>query len=458
MKNPKTPLRKIFSLLMLLILLAAQQAFSQFTWTRTFGGSANDEAFTSLQTRDGNYVVVGDSGYGASSVIIKYSKQGDILWKKIYSGGERVYLRAAEDPLGNLYFNTADGMLKISQNGNTLWRRAFSHVIGFQYLEFTDDNRYLICYGNNSVGKADTSGNLKWYKEYQNTVYPNTFVLDYVESNNFYYLTGIVQTTGGYQGFIRKLDTAGNEAWSKYTAAGTMMCSVVKSSNGSFIVSGNQNNFLYTRKFDVNGITSWERTYTTDSLMNGYAIIKAAANKFALATGGYGVNSRFIMIDSAGNVILNKVHYYAPQDKIMYLSISGPNDSGFVLTGYIKPQNTSTFNWLVVKTDKFGNTTPIGINSISGTIPRDFILYQNYPNPFNPATKIKFDIPAGNNMQQVKFSVYDVLGKMVYSIQEVKQAGTYEISFDAASYSSGMYFYTLESGSYKETKKMILLK
>ncbi len=110
-------------------MFAAGQTYSQFTWSRTFGGSANDEAFTSIQTRDGNYLVVGDSGYGASSVIIKYSKQGDIMWKKIYSGGDRVYIRTAEDPAGNLYFNTADGILKISSGGNTLWRKVFSHVI-----------------------------------------------------------------------------------------------------------------------------------------------------------------------------------------------------------------------------------------------------------------------------------------------------------------------------------------
>lgn len=457
MKNFRKPLYISLKILALFAFFAGYDTYSQFTWSRTFGGSANDEAFTSVQTRDGNFLVVGDSGYGASSVIIKYSKQGDIMWKKIYSGGDRVYIRTAEDPSGNLYFNTADGILKISQSGNTLWRRVFSHIIGFQYLKFTEDYKYLICYGNNSAGKVDTSGNLKWYREYQNTTFPNTFVLDFLESNNSYYFTGIVQSTG-YQGFIRRLDTAGSEIWSKYTAAGTMMCSLVKVSAGSFIVSGNTNNFLYCRKFDQNGVTSWERNYNSDSLMNGYAIIRGGSNKFALATGGYGINSRFVMIDSSGSVILNKVHYYPPLDKVMYLSISGPNDSGFVLTGYIKPQNSATFNWLVVKTDKNGNTSPIGIEQISNNVPSGFKLYQNYPNPFNPVTKIKFDIASSNGSQIVKFSVFDILGRKVYSIEETKQPGTYELSLDAAGFSSGTYFYTIEAGEFKETRKMMLIK
>ncbi|MBL8016262.1 MAG: T9SS type A sorting domain-containing protein [Ignavibacteria bacterium] len=457
MENSGKPLRICFTLILIALCFTTAESFSQFTWSRTFGGSANDEAFTSLQTRDGNYLVVGDSGYGASSVIIKYSKQGDVMWKKIFSGGERVYIRAAEDPSGNLYFNTADGILKISQNGNTLWRRTFSHLIGFQYLKFTEDFKYLICYGNNSAGKVDSSGNLKWYKEYQNTAFPNTFVLDFLESGNSYYFTGIVQSTG-YQGFIRRLDTAGNEVWSKYTAAGTMMCSIVKVSAGSFIVSGNTNNFLYCRKFDASGVTKWERTYNSDSLMNGYAIVKAGPNRFALATGGYGINSRFVAIDSSGTVVTNKVHYYPPLDKVMYLSISSPNDSGFILTGYIKPQNSATFNWLVVKTDKSGNTTPIGIEQLSNNVPTGFKLYQNYPNPFNPVTRIKFDIPAGMSNQMVKFSVFDILGRKVHSLEESKQAGSYELSFDAAGFASGTYFYSVEYGEFKETRKMIILK
>lgn len=464
MNNTKQPLQVIFQLAVFLILLISLQTYSQFTWTRTFGGLANDEALTSIQTRDGNYVVVGDSGYGTSSVIIKFSKQGDIIWKKIYTGADRVYIRTAEDPSGNLYFNTLNGILKINSAGNTLWNRSFSGTAGFQYLKFTDNNKYLICYGSNSLGKVDSSGHLIWFKNYSNTQYPNTYVLDVLELANSYYITGIVQSTV-YQGFIRKLDTAGNEIWSKYTTAGSMLCSIVKSSSGSLIVSGNKSNFLYCRKLDLNGNTNWERTYTPDSLMNGYSIIKAGSNKFALATGGYGINSRFVIIDSSGNVTMNKIHFYAPLDKVMYLSISTPNDSGFIITGYIKPSNVTTFNWLVVKTDKNGNTTPIGINQISRNVPNDFKLYQNYPNPFNPSTKIKFEIPLSRGVDAlggrgvlIVFTVYDVLGREVYVHNESKPAGIYEMDFNGTNLTTGVYFYTLESGIFTQTKKMLMIK
>ena len=107
----------------------------------------------------------------------------------------------------------------------------------------------------------------------------------------------------------------------------------------------------------------------------------------------------------------------------------------------------------ILKTTTGGE--PIGIKKIESEIPIDFILYQNYPNPFNPVTTIKFDLP-GDGL--VSFKIYDILGKELYSVNEFKQAGTYTITLDGSNYASGLYFYRLESGSYVETKKMVLVK
>ncbi len=90
------------------------------------------------------------------------------------------------------------------------------------------------------------------------------------------------------------------------------------------------------------------------------------------------------------------------------------------------------------------------------TAPKDFALYQNYPNPFNPSTVISFSVPAA---ALITLTVYDVLGNEITTlINEEKSAGTYEVSLDAGNLSTGMYFYTLQSGSFSETKKMVLLK
>ena len=90
-------------------------------------------------------------------------------------------------------------------------------------------------------------------------------------------------------------------------------------------------------------------------------------------------------------------------------------------------------------------------------LPTKFALHQNYPNPFNPATKISFDLPQDSKVSLV---VYDLLGREVTRLvnNEFKVAGRYTYDFNAASLSSGVYFYRLEAGKFSETKRMVLIK
>ena len=88
--------------------------------------------------------------------------------------------------------------------------------------------------------------------------------------------------------------------------------------------------------------------------------------------------------------------------------------------------------------------------------PMQFQLYQNYPNPFNPNTVISYQLPVNGN---VTLKVYDVLGnEIVTLLNEEKPAGSYEVEFIGTGLPSGIYFYQLQTGSYVETKKMILMK
>ncbi len=86
----------------------------------------------------------------------------------------------------------------------------------------------------------------------------------------------------------------------------------------------------------------------------------------------------------------------------------------------------------------------------------DYKLEQNYPNPFNPSTKISYRIPETG---LVSLKVYDVLGKEIASlVNEEKDAGIYDVNFNAANLPSGIYFYTIKTSKFTDTKKMILLK
>lgn len=102
------------------------------------------------------------------------------------------------------------------------------------------------------------------------------------------------------------------------------------------------------------------------------------------------------------------------------------------------------------------NNSTVGISNISTQIPERFKLEQNYPNPFNPVTNIKFSIPVTG---VVKLKVYDILGKEVATlVNKQLTAGTYQADFNGANFSSGVYFYKLETEGFTEVKKMMLVK
>jgi photosystem II stability/assembly factor-like uncharacterized protein len=91
-----------------------------------------------------------------------------------------------------------------------------------------------------------------------------------------------------------------------------------------------------------------------------------------------------------------------------------------------------------------------------GEIPTKISLSQNYPNPFNPSTNISFSIPSKSF---VTLKVFDIIGRELATIvSEQLSEGTYSRQWNAAMMSSGIYFYRLQSGTYSETKKLILLK
>lgn len=90
------------------------------------------------------------------------------------------------------------------------------------------------------------------------------------------------------------------------------------------------------------------------------------------------------------------------------------------------------------------------------TIPRTFTLKQNYPNPFNPTTTISYSVPEKSFVSLV---ITDLLGRKITElVNEEKTQGSYTISFNAKGLSSGIYFYTLTSGNFIQTKKMLLMK
>lgn len=131
-------------------------------------------------------------------------------------------------------------------------------------------------------------------------------------------------------------------------------------------------------------------------------------------------------------------------------------------------EKTITFSFNIKRTAKINTNENIVFSikndnveyektiAIKVAAPKQYTLYQNYPNPFNPTTKIEYDLPKENN---VSLFVYDILGREVLNlVNETQKEGHYLVEFNGRGLASGIYFYNLRSGSYVQSKKMILVK
>jgi plastocyanin len=97
----------------------------------------------------------------------------------------------------------------------------------------------------------------------------------------------------------------------------------------------------------------------------------------------------------------------------------------------------------------------VGVND-DELLAKEFELEQNFPNPFNPSTIISYSVPTASF---IILKVYDILGnEIAVLVNEEKQAGNYQINFDASKLTGGVYFYQLRTNSFVDTKKMILMK
>jgi len=120
----------------------------------------------------------------------------------------------------------------------------------------------------------------------------------------------------------------------------------------------------------------------------------------------------------------------------------------------VEPGNSWNLSGALINGILIGTIT--GIRDETLIIPANPNLKQNYPNPFNPMTNIQFSL---RKTSQISLRIFNTLGQEVSVIANgIFSEGIHSITWDASNYSSGIYFYRLETGYYKETKKMLLIR
>ncbi len=119
-------------------------------------------------------------------------------------------------------------------------------------------------------------------------------------------------------------------------------------------------------------------------------------------------------------------------------------------------KEAGTYYYRLKQVDNDGSFESSEVIETMVELPQDYSLEQNFPNPFNPSTNISFTIP---EKTEVKLAVFNLLGELVTEIVSGNlEAGYYNYSFDATGLTSGIYLYKLETASFSQTRKMILVK
>ena len=462
-------------------------------WSITIGGSGDDRANSIIRTTDGGYAIAGyTSSFGAGQYdmyVVKLNSSGTLQWSKTVGGigDDRAtsIVQTTDGGYAVAGWTTSFGaggfdvyVVKLDGSGTLQW----SKTVGGTDSDYATsiiqnrDGSYAIfgmsaSFGNGNydmyVVKLNNLGTIQW---------SNTFGGAAIE-----YATSIIQTTdggyaaagytysfgaGGFDMLIIKLDSIrGGLQWSRTVGGGgatghDFANSIIQTPDGGFAVAGYTQSFgegpsdMYVVKLGSGGSLQWSKTVGGTNIDVANSIIQTPDGGFAVAgytnSFGAGGNDMYIVkLDGSINIC-------GTSSTPSSISGSGGDLRNFTST-VTSPSPTVTSP--SSSTGTGGTLTTIcviGIQPISNEIPGSYELYQNYPNPFNPTTKIKIQI---SKLADTKVTVYDILGREVeVLINEQLKPGTYEVEWNAANYTSGVYFYKLAAGDFVETKKMLLVK
>ncbi len=437
-------------------------------WEQEYNGSGNsaDEAYAITVDGLGNPIVTGysyDLVLGAQMTLIKYNPQGNMQWIELYNAeigsGADVAYAITIDGANDIYItgyseltigDASNGKdmvtVKVNKNGVRKWVKAYdaANLEDEAYSIAVDDydNVFITGYTTGANGKDyttikyDKNGNQKWLQNYNNSNansddIPAKLIVDQHGDvvvtgsskssnapNKEDYLTIKYSNYNGSQEFVSRYNDASNNSDKAFS---------ITTENGNYYVAGSSRSFSYTNSEDIVVIE-----YKDDGRL---------LKKYKVSNPGPDV-AKDIKVDDNRNIMIAGS---------LNGSVSDDMGAGRF---YDNGDNNSSSEFVIVNvTHTYDMPT---LTNLESEVPARFNLYQNYPNPFNPSTVIKFDVSSAS---QVKVAIFDALGREIsVPVNDYLEAGSYEVSLNMSSFSTGVYFYKMISGSFTDIRKMILVK
>lgn len=452
-------------------------------WYKTYGALEDNEGGYSVQeVSSGGYIIAGYSADTASNtsdvLVIRTDSLGNEIWSRTYGGqyDEFSYDIKEVSPAGFLITgetttygpgNSNMWLLRIDDLGNTLWARALGgddNEYGSCSVQTSDDGFAAIGY-TTSFGSGYLNVWLVRLNNAGDTLWTKTYSVGEGDIGKSIILTsdeGFVITGWSFPEnspadvLIIRTDSSGDTLWTK-TLGGNRDdygYSLQQTSDGGYIVTGTTDSYG-SGSSDIWLIRLASETTLPVELTSFTASVNEVSVELNWTTGTE-KNNRGFEIERNQRSKIKSQNW----EKIGFLDGKGTTTETQSYSFIDRNVNAGSYTYRLKQVDydgsyEYSNEIVVDAAVYKNTIP-EYYLLQNYPNPFNPATKINWQT-SFSGMQTLK--VYDMLGKEVATlVDEYRPAGKYEINFDAVGLSSGVYFYTIKSGSFIQTKKMILLR
>ncbi len=442
-----------------------------------------------------------DSGYIITGTIVPYNKLADLYLAKMNSSGDTVWTKSygsVNAETGQCVEQTSDGgfiiaatksryqasenefwLVKTDAAGDTLWTKKVapnypnSEVSAKSVIQ-TNDGGYLIVGGGISALSSDYSnvkniflvktsalGDTLWTKEYFGEVNDIKQTNDggYVICGEYYEPSTV---NGKWNALLMKLDSSGDSLWAKtYTSSGHAN-SIQQTQDQGYIITGTTemisygNSDIFLIKTNGLGDTLWTKTFGGAKIDEGHSVYQTSNGEFIVVgyTESFGESfgdAYLIKTDINGDTLWTKTFGYGGSSSTIGYSVNQTFDGGFIIGGEVKMLG-SDFLYLL-KTDNDGI-----INSINLLQNNKARLLENvFPNPVKSNATIKYHVPIEG---LVTVTICDISGnKIIKLVDEEKQQGDYQITFNATSISSGTYLIKIGIGdTLSEIQKIVVFR
>lgn len=484
-----------FALLFMIVFCITGQAAEN--WIRTYGGASDDYAWSVHILPDNGSIVAGSTkSFGAGGYdyyLLRLNSAGDTLWTKTYggSGDDLAYSVDVTNDGGYILagwtksFGATGGafyIVRTDDMGDTLWTKIYAGTLtgypanqGWNAFQ-TNDGGYFIS-GRNSDGlefraiKTDSSGDSLWSRFYGTAENIEKPLASQQTFDGGYIIAGYQAPYLFHEApYLVKINSAGDTLWTKlYRWPDNDDCSSIRqTADSGYVIAGATNSFSlglndgYIMRLDANGDSIWMKTYGgTDDDWPAYVDL-APDGGYILAGGTVtyavgGCDIYLIKTDSLGDTVWTRT--FGGEFDEDCSSVKSAPDGGYIIAGSTTSWGAGGMDVLIIKTDSLGAA---GVNYLpeEEPVPSDMYLCA-YPNPSSAGATISYTLPEQGD---VELAVYNVLGQKIKCLVKVNQMpGQYSTRWDlkdeaGGKAAAGIYFYRLDTRKHKATKRMLIIR